>query len=457
MAEDMFRPPINRTMRVLDRSFFQKRIPLSAVRVLDHTKISQVRTELTRSKDILNLPRYQNIREDKSEGAAGHRCILLRPQVNEQSHFSHFHLSDDAWPWSSKVNELQSSDLVKLVPFDLDLDYKYWQYADIADAILPHGDGEDVPSSFQAVGHVAHLNLREQFLPYKHIIAELIVDKNTSITTVINKIDDVGEENAFRTFRYEVLAGPNDLNVEVKEQSCIFRFDYAKVYWNSRLNTEHERMVSLFQDGEAVCDVMAGIGPFALPAGKKKVFVWANDLNPESYRHLGQGIQLNKLQDYVKPFNEDGHKFIKDAALQLAKTDYQVASGTSPKRKASPKPAEQKTRVQPKSFSHYVMNLPASATDFLPNFVGLYSGEIKKHLSDPKMPMIHCYCFETKSDDNVEEGKRICELISKLIGYTITPETPETTIWDVRDVAPKKRMFCASFRLPKEVALREVE
>ena len=72
-------------MRLLDRSFFQKKIPLSALRVLDHKKISQVRTELTRSKDILNLARYQNIREDTSDGAVGHRCILLRPQVNEQS------------------------------------------------------------------------------------------------------------------------------------------------------------------------------------------------------------------------------------------------------------------------------------------------------------------------------------------------------------------------------------
>lgn len=85
------------------------------------------------------------------------------------------------------------------------------------------------------------------------------------------------------------------MNVEVSEEGCIFQFDYSKVYWNSRLNTEHKRLVSLFQPGEAVCDVMAGVGPFAVPAGKKKIFVWANDLNPDSYASLAKAVEKNKV------------------------------------------------------------------------------------------------------------------------------------------------------------------
>ena len=141
----------------------------------------------------------------------------------------------------------------------------------------------------------AHLNLREQYLPYKHIIASVILDKNPTIRTVINKTSDVGTESVFRTFQYELLAGDPDLNVEVKDEQCIFRFDYSKVYWNSRLNTEHRRLVELFETGDAVCDVMAGVGPFVVPAGKKKVFAWANDLNPESYASLEENIKRNKV------------------------------------------------------------------------------------------------------------------------------------------------------------------
>ena len=129
------------------------------------------------------------------------------------------------------------------------------------------------------------------------------MDKNPIIRTVINKIDDVGEENQFRTFKYEVLAGPDDMDVEVKEQGCTFNFDYSKVYWNSRLGTEHHRLVTKFKPGEAVCDVMAGVGPFALPAAKKKVWVWANDLNPESYKSLVANAGRNKVRLFfaIKP------------------------------------------------------------------------------------------------------------------------------------------------------------
>lgn len=140
-----------------------------------------------------------------------------------------------------------------------------------------------------------HLNLRNEHLPYKHLIAAVLLDKQAQVRTVINKTEQVGFNDPYRTFSYEVLAGEPDLNVEVHEQGCKFRFDYSKVYWNSRLSTEHTRLVDNFRPGEAVCDVMAGVGPFAIPAAKKRCWVMANDLNPHGYRSLVKAIQANKV------------------------------------------------------------------------------------------------------------------------------------------------------------------
>jgi tRNA (guanine37-N1)-methyltransferase len=110
------------------------------------------------------------------------------------------------------------------------------------------------------------------------------------------------------------------------------------------------------------------------------------------------------------------------------------------------------------------MNLPASASSFLPSFIGLYVGleHLFSHrhphpLAQLEMPMIHLYCFSTKSDDNAAERIKICDEISRQLCATVKPEDKDVEIWHVRDVAPTKRMFCASFRLPAEVAFRRNE
>ena len=147
----------------------------------------------------------------------------------------------------------------------------------------------------ELIKRTAHLNLRDDYEPYKKIIAELLIDKIPSIRTVINKVDDVGASSEFRTFKFEVLSGPPDFNVEVKAMNCVFTFDYSKVYWNSKLDTEHARIVDMMKEGEAMCDVMAGVGPFAIPAGKRRVYCWANDLNPDCFSSLSSATVKNKV------------------------------------------------------------------------------------------------------------------------------------------------------------------
>lgn len=293
------------------------------------------------------------------------------------------------------------------------------------------------------------------------------MDKNPTVKTVIRKTDDVGSHSQFRTFPFELLGGVNDLNVIQHEQNCEFRFDYSRVYWNSRLETEHRRLVDKFRPGEMVCDVMAGVGPFAVPAGKKKIFVWANDLNPHGYEVMQDAIKRNKVDKFVTPHNQDGRDFIRSSARRLLESPLTVT--IEPKVRRSQKDTAPPPEVfhRPTVFQHYVMNLPGNAIEFLDAFVGVYAGEEARFAphTEQKLPTVHVYCFSGHSEDEHDDHVDICQRISERIGFEITTEDRvggsgrqelELAIHNVRLVSPNKQMFCASFRLPEEVAFKKV-
>lgn len=284
----LLRPPVLRTSTTLNKALFAKSVNLAAASVKDNKNIAKYRKALEKSKDILRYERISAIAPDpdQSLAAKGHKCLLLKPSISVQSPES----------WGPIIQDAVKEKELGIIPYELNIGYDYWSYHDVLSSLLPEEMKDDVPSGFNTAGHVAHLNLRDHHLPYKMLIAQVLEDKNPHIRTVINKTKNVGTESEFRTFPYEVLAGPDDMNVELREGDCVFKFDYSKVYWNSKLEGEHRRLIELFKPGEVVCDVMAGIGPFAVPAGKKEVFVWANDYNPESTHYLKEAINRNKAR-----------------------------------------------------------------------------------------------------------------------------------------------------------------
>ena len=48
--------------------------------------------------------------------------------------------------------------------------YKNFSSHEILQSVLPIEAVKDIPSSFEQIGHIAHLNLREEQLPYKELI-----------------------------------------------------------------------------------------------------------------------------------------------------------------------------------------------------------------------------------------------------------------------------------------------
>ncbi|ANM68119.1 Met-10+ like family protein [Arabidopsis thaliana] len=253
----------------------------------------------------------------------------------------------------------------ELVKCRLTLFYDYWPMIEILEAVLPKG--MIVPSAFEMVGHIAHLNLRDEHLPYKRLIAKVVLDKNQpKIQTVVNKIDPI--HNDFRTMQLEVLAGNHSLVTLVVENGLRFHVDLARVYWNSKLGTERQRLLLGFDQNDVVCDVFAGVGPIALAAARIVKRVYANDLNPHAVEFMEQNSVVNKLEKRIEIFNMDGRRFIK--AMFSSEKGQKV------------------TQV--------VMNLPKDAAESLDAFRGVYND---RHRDEGlSFPTIHVYGFSKASD-----------------------------------------------------------
>jgi len=174
----------------------------------------------------------------------------------------------------------------------------------------------------------------------------------------------------------------------------------------------------------------------------------------------------------VRPFEEDGRDFIKVAARRVwtnpfpesitkisksqAKREKRaLVSGGS--RETIPAPGSEPASVssvpvpQPKlrrQISHFVMNLPDSAIEFLDAFRGILAEAELREAYEGRMPMVHCHCFTREVGDQTRAGKDIkqvstasvigrCWTLRKLImGCTAGGRETGTCADRWRDVSP---------------------
>lgn len=163
----------------------------------------------------------------------------------------------------------------------------------------------------------------------------------------------------------------------------------------------------------------------------------------------------------------DGREFIRKAVADLEASGYKGAPPSVPGPKknhgkgakkedtpavAAPAPAPAPVVLEDnsnklKTFDHFVMNLPATAIEFLDAFRGLFKGR-EENIPEPKvqLPMIHCHCFSKSEEPEVDVRERV----EAVMGGKL--ELDSVKLHWVRKVAPNKDMYCISFRLPAEIA-----
>lgn len=308
-------------------------------------------------------------------------------------------------------------------------------------------------SSFTAAGHLLHINLKDNLLQHKNQIGEALLKSNPRALAVVNKINTI--DNTYRNFEIEIIAKRDGCEktddelmiVEVKENRCRFQLDFSKVYWNSRLGTEHERIIAKFHKPcDIVFDLFAGVGPFAVPAAKAKCKTYANDLNPESFKWLELNMRLNKVRRCCyELYNMDAKDFILDHLKTNLIQEYKRVE-------------DEELATKPKI--HILMNLPALATTFLPHFIGLLNndGAEKITLNNKNLidlfreqqleHVIYCYCFLKGMFDDPKV--QVKNMVQEHFGKELEDDQI-IEIFRVRNVAPYKEMYRVDIKLDERI------
>lgn len=149
---------------------------------------------------------------------------------------------------------------------------------------------------FHTIGDIAIISIPSELEGFKKDIAKAIISRQRNIRTVLNKISKL--EGAKRVASFEVLAGDGTVTMH-REFGFIYRLDVAKVFFNSHLSYERNRIASKVQPGEKVLVPFCGVGPFVIPLAAKGAVVLALESNKDACRWLAENIELNRVEDNV--------------------------------------------------------------------------------------------------------------------------------------------------------------
>ena len=203
-----------------------------------------------------------------------------------------------------------------------------------------------LPRAFDVIGAVIVIKIPDELAQYRGEIGAALLRARPEARSVTS---DRGVKGEDRVRDLEVIAGEPCLETIHVEHGLRFMLDPSKVYFSPRLATERLRVAGLVKEGEAVLDMFAGVGPFAIHIAKRArpSVVRAADINPAAIEYLKANLRLNKVSG-VEPILSDAR--------------------------------ELPGRVPPAD--RIIMNLPHSAFDFLPGALEMLGPGGTVHLYD---------------------------------------------------------------------------
>ncbi|OWP56050.1 MAG: hypothetical protein B2I17_08755 [Thermoplasmatales archaeon B_DKE] len=157
------------------------------------------------------------------------------------------------------------------------------------------------PGSFDVIGHIAILKGNEES---RHISrAQEILQTRKNIKTVYL---DRGVKGDHRTRAIELIAGEDLPETMYRENGITMKVNVRKAYFSPRLATERLLVSGRVRDGELICDMFSGIGPFSISMARNaKVKILAIDSNCDAINILLENLKVNKLAGTVEAICAD--------------------------------------------------------------------------------------------------------------------------------------------------------
>lgn len=171
----------------------------------------------------------------------------------------------------------------------------------------------NAPSSFDIIGHIAVIKIPDKLWSERKVIGEQLHRIHKNVRTVLAVSGPT--KGDYRLRKYEVIWGVNQTETIYREHGCIFKLDLEKVFFNSRLSFERERISKLIKPGETVVNMFAGVGTFSIIITKKQSLlraVYSIDINPFAYRYMKENIRLNKVGGKVVPILGDVREVVNE-------------------------------------------------------------------------------------------------------------------------------------------------
>ena len=155
-------------MKTLDRELFRKPIQVPYV-LLNTDKMNTTSKAL--KPFFLKMHGFKPVQPCPEQ--KGRHRIYLDPDLFNDETTSKIESLESSL---ISVNKCDDDSVDKYLGYhDLELTYENYSYHDILRAILPE-DGESI-SGYSIIGHILHLNLRDQAIPFKHLIGQVRNDE----------------------------------------------------------------------------------------------------------------------------------------------------------------------------------------------------------------------------------------------------------------------------------------